>query len=105
MSEFAGKILRVLMVDSETSWRGGEAQMLLLMRGLIAEGIEVELAAPGNSEIARRTREFDFPVHRVSIDGGLDVLSAGRLRRLGRNHPPGCYPPRDDSEPRREVHL
>ena len=27
--------LRVLMVDSENSWRGGEAQMLLLMKGLL----------------------------------------------------------------------
>jgi glycosyltransferase involved in cell wall biosynthesis len=68
------------MVDSENTWRGGEAQLLLLMRGLVAEGVEVELAAPRPSEIHRRSRDLGVPFHQVSINGGLDVLSAGRLR-------------------------
>lgn len=73
--------MRVLMVDSETTWRGGEAQMLLLMRGLVDGGVRVELAAPERSEIHDRTRSLEIPFHPVSIEGGLDVLSAARLRR------------------------
>ena len=43
--------LNVLMVDSEKTWHGGEAQLRLLMAGLIEEGVHVELAAAPESEM------------------------------------------------------
>jgi glycosyltransferase involved in cell wall biosynthesis len=72
--------MRVLMVDSERTWRGGEAQLRLLIRGLLDRGVAVELAAPPRSQIFERTRQFDVPFHPVSIGGGMDVVSAWRLR-------------------------
>ena len=74
--------IRVLMVDSERTWRGGEAQLRLLIKGLLEEGVEVELAAPPGSEIYERTREVGVPFHPVSIGGGLDAVSAWRLRAV-----------------------
>ena len=82
MNGTADNNLRVLMVDSENTWRGGEAQMLLLMKGLLSEGHSVELAASRQSVVCERSRDLGLPVHHVSIDGGLDLLSAGRLRRI-----------------------
>jgi glycosyltransferase involved in cell wall biosynthesis len=82
LNDTTNKNLRVLMVDSENTWRGGEAQMLLLMKGLLSEGQTVELAAPRKSVIRERSRELDIPFFPVSINGGLDLLSAGRLRRI-----------------------
>jgi glycosyltransferase involved in cell wall biosynthesis len=70
------------MVDSERTWRGGEAQLRLLMGGLVSEGVEVELAAPRGSEIERRSGKLDVPFHPVSIGGGMDVVSAWRLRSV-----------------------
>jgi glycosyltransferase involved in cell wall biosynthesis len=72
--------MRVLMVDSERTWRGGEAQLRLLIKGLLGEGVDVHLAAPKGSAIWERTREFDVPFHPVSSRGGMDVVSAWRLR-------------------------
>ncbi len=56
--------------------------MLLLMKGLQSEGLSVDLAAPRKSIISERSGELDIPFFPVSIDGGLDLLSAGRLRRI-----------------------
>ena len=77
-----GSGLRALMVDSERTWRGGEGQLRLLIKGLLDEGVAVELAAPRGSEIEKRTREFDIPFHAVSIGGGMDLVSAWRLRSV-----------------------
>jgi len=74
--------MRVLMVDSERTWRGGEAQRRLLSMGLLEEGVALELAAPPGSQIFERTRELGVPFHPVSIGGGMDVVSAWRLRRV-----------------------
>ena len=45
---------RVLMVDSERSWRGGQEQVRLLMRGLIEGGAAVTLAAPADGALFER---------------------------------------------------
>lgn len=82
MTRTGTESLRVLMVESERGWRGGEAQLRLLMKGLLAEGVTVELAAPPDSEIVRRSEVLNVPVHPVSIAGGMDTVSAWRLRRV-----------------------
>lgn len=76
--------ISVLMVDSETTWRGGEGQLLLLMRGLLAEGCRVGLAAGTDSAIRRRSRELAVAFHALRIRGGADIAAAWRLRRIAR---------------------
>lgn len=76
--------IRVLMIDSETTWRGGEGQLLLLMRGLCADGVVVGLAAGAESEIRRRTGDLPVVFHPLRIGGGMDVVSAWRLRGIVR---------------------
>ena len=78
--------LSVLMVDSEASWRGGEAQMQLLMSGLCEQGVDVHLASPRDSEIERRTSHLPVTVHALNIAGGFDLGAGRRLRRILRKH-------------------
>jgi len=65
--------LRVLMVDSERTWRGGQAQVLLLMRGLVEAGVEVHLAAPADGALFARTEGLRIARHGWK----LDALAAG----------------------------
>jgi glycosyltransferase involved in cell wall biosynthesis len=74
--------LRILMVDSEETWRGGEAQLELLMKGLTSAGHQVELAAASQAAITRRTKELGLPTHNVPIAGSLDAKAAWKLRRI-----------------------
>jgi glycosyltransferase involved in cell wall biosynthesis len=82
-----GERIRVLMVDSEETWRGGQAQVDLLMRGLRDRGFDVALAAPPTSVIARKIEELGFTVFPLPTSGGLDLSAVFRLRRLLGNHP------------------
>lgn len=71
--------IRVLHVDSERTWRGGQRQVLLLMQRQRAMGDEPRLAAPGESALAARARADRFPVDAVPMRGAWDLASVFRL--------------------------
>jgi len=83
-----GARLRVLHVDSERPWRGGERQVLLLMRRQRDAGDEPRLAAPEASALAARARAEGFPVHAVPMRGAWDAASAIRLASVVRRERP-----------------
>lgn len=75
------KDIRVLMVDSEKTWRGGQGQVALLMSGLAQRGVHVELAAPAGSAIALKAAESGITVRPLPIAGGADARAVWTLRR------------------------
>jgi glycosyltransferase involved in cell wall biosynthesis len=73
--------VRVLLVDLETAWRGGQSQAFLLLQGLRARGHDVELLSPSGAALAERARLAGIEVH--SSTGALRRAQAARLiRRL-----------------------
>ena len=70
--------LRILMVDSERRWRGGQGQVFLLMRGLVDAGVSVALAAPPDGVLHARAAELD--VERLPWRAGAGPVAIARLR-------------------------
>ena len=58
--------MRVLLVDLETAWRGGQSQALLLLRGLRARGHAAELLSVRGAALAQRALAQGIPVHRTA---------------------------------------
>lgn len=73
--------MKVLFVDLEREWRGGQSQALLTLRGLHERGHHVELIASINSPLALRSTEAEIPVH-GAIRLGLRASAALGIRRL-----------------------
>lgn len=73
--------MKVLYVDLEREWRGGQSQALLTVRGLRERGHDVELLAVRDAPLARRASEAGIAVHRVPRFG-LRLWAAGAIRRL-----------------------
>lgn len=73
--------MRVLYVDLEREWRGGQSQALLTLRGLRDRGHEVELLAAKDSPLAMRAAEAGIVVHQVARFG-LRAWAAGAMRGL-----------------------
>lgn len=78
--EERGNRPRILMIDTEVTWRGGEAQLGLLMRGLPRDRFTIVLASPPGSAISSWAREFGVPSLALSVAGGADLRAAWRLR-------------------------
>lgn len=76
--------MKVLLVDLETEWRGGQNQALLLLKGLRARGHQAELVTAKNSALGERAAGAGITVHPVER-GLMRVPAASRLRRLFHN--------------------
>jgi glycosyltransferase involved in cell wall biosynthesis len=73
--------MRILFVDLEREWRGGQSQAFLTVRGLQDRGHKVELLAAQNSPLAQRVVKIGAPVHQVPRFG-LRAWAASAIRRL-----------------------
>ncbi|MGH7681315.1 MAG: glycosyltransferase family 4 protein [Candidatus Eiseniibacteriota bacterium] len=78
-------VLRILHLDSERPWRGGERQVLELMRRQRARGDQPALAAPAESVIYEKAARESFSVHAVPMRGTWDVPSSLAVARLHRS--------------------
>jgi len=76
--------MRILHVDSERPWRGGQNQVLLLMRRQRARGDEPHLAAPPDAALLARAAGEGIPTHPVPMRGSWDLAAVLALARLQR---------------------
>jgi glycosyltransferase EpsD len=85
MSDVGGRKARCalipLLVDLETEWRGGQSQVLLLLRGLCERGHAAELLAARGSSISHRAKKWGIYVHNVP-QSLLRLAAARRIRQL-----------------------
>ena len=77
--------IRVLHVDPATTWRGGERQVLLLARGLTADGLENVLAVDPEGELSRRAAASGLRTVAFRARGDVDPSAVARGIRLLRD--------------------
>jgi glycosyltransferase involved in cell wall biosynthesis len=74
------KRARILHVDSGTSWRGGQRQVLLLALGLRDNGHEQFLIAAQGSPLVDHARREGLAVSGIPMAADWDVRAARRIR-------------------------
>lgn len=79
--------LRLLFVDLETEWRGGQSQALITLCGLRRRGDDAQLLAVAGGALAKRAREAGIPVIEVEVRHKR-WRAASALRRVLRDAPP-----------------
>jgi glycosyltransferase involved in cell wall biosynthesis len=80
--------LRVLHLNTERGYRGGEIQTLLLARELRKRGHVNVLAVPRGTVLADHAAQDGFDTHAFPMRGEWDVAAALRLRALVRGFRP-----------------
>ncbi|HEV8374830.1 MAG TPA: glycosyltransferase family 4 protein, partial [Candidatus Polarisedimenticolia bacterium] len=75
---------RLLHLNTERGWRGGEVQTLLLARGLAQRGHRCVLAAPSGSRLIAEGREAGLEVEPLEARGEFDPKAVITLARLYR---------------------
>jgi len=73
--------LRVAHLDTGRTWRGGQAQVLLLLRALAVRGVVQRLLAP-QGPLLERAQAEGFAVERWAPRTEWDVFAAARARAL-----------------------
>lgn len=78
---------RVLHVNTERTWRGGEQQMMYLVSGLRRRGHEAEVACQPGSPLAERAQAEGAPTFEIKMRGEADPIAITRLRKtIRRGH-------------------
>ena len=77
--------MRILHIDTEMTWRGGENQLRLLLEGLATSDIENYVALRPGSLAADRLKGLAQQVL-VPMRGGFDPIAAWRLADYCRSH-------------------
>ncbi len=74
--------LKILHVDPERNWGGGEAQVFGLLGYLVARGHLNELVAHPNGPLFAKCEKLDIQRHPIVIRNDLDLRCVPTLRRL-----------------------
>jgi glycosyltransferase involved in cell wall biosynthesis len=72
-------MLSFLFVDTERVWRGGQDQLLALLKGLHRHGHEVHLVCQPKTILETRARECGLFVHSAAIRSEVGLISSLRL--------------------------
>src|SRR5438128_5457941 len=73
--------MKILFVDLEREWRGGQSQALLTVTGLRTRGHDAQLLAVGGAPLAQRAEAAGVPAHLVGLRARR-IVAAHLLRRL-----------------------
>lgn len=72
--------LRVLHVNTERGWRGGENQVYLLHRGLVATGVDSTVLCRGGESLAARLTAEDLPLATIPSGPLFTARTAWAIR-------------------------
>ena len=74
--------MRILHINTERTWRGGEQQTLYLLEGLKRRNIDSHLICQPHSPMAERAHAAGIKVFSVAMHGEVDLPACMRMRRL-----------------------
>ncbi len=76
------KKIKVLHIDTEKTWRGGQQQAIYLHEGLIKRNIESMFVCQPDSSLNGYCRENNLPCETFKIRGEADILAARKISKL-----------------------
>ena len=74
--------MKILHINTEKTWRGGEQQTLNLLKGLKKRNITAYLFCQPGSPMEEKAKKAGIGVFPVAMHGEADLLASYRLRRL-----------------------
>jgi glycosyltransferase involved in cell wall biosynthesis len=73
--------MKIVQLDSQRSWRGGEQQVLYLSQALQARGCDNVIVCQPQSALSRRATEAGLPTWNLQMRHEVDLAAAWRLGR------------------------
>lgn len=74
--------MKILHIDTEKTWRGGEQQVLYLAKGLKEKGYESTILCQPSSPLSERARAAGIAVEELSMRGGVDPYAVIQIARM-----------------------
>ncbi len=78
--------MKILHINTERTWRGGEQQTLYLLSSLIDRRISCHLVCQAESPMAQKALEAGVEVFPIAMRGEVDLPASLRIRKLITRH-------------------
>ena len=78
--------MKILHINTERTWRGGEQQTLYLLRSLIERRISCHLICQPGSPMEKKALEAGIEVFPIAMRGEADLPASLRIRKLISRH-------------------
>jgi len=78
--------MKILHINTERTWRGGEQQTLYLIRSLMDQQIGCHLVCQADSPMASKAQKAGVEVFPLPMHGELDLSASLRIRKLITRH-------------------
>ncbi len=79
--------MRVLHIDEQLTWRGGEQQAYWLMQGLLSNGFEVYAIGKKNSEFINRLKQSpSIKIFTLPLKSEFDLYSAWKIAQITKDN-------------------
>ncbi len=78
--------MRILHLNSEKTWRGGEQQVLYLVEELKKYAVSCFIACKRKSALSRRCKQYNLAHFDLPFCGELDLYSAYLIKRICQKH-------------------
>jgi glycosyltransferase involved in cell wall biosynthesis len=80
--------MKILHINTERTWRGGEQQVFYLIKGLLERDVLSHLVCQPNSPMAKKAEAAGVDIFSIPMRGEADLAAALLIRRLIRKF---CY--------------
>lgn len=74
--------MKILHIDTEKTWRGGEQQVIYLAKGLEGKGHESTIVCQPDSPLAKRANAEGLRIDEMKMRGEFDILAAWRIGKF-----------------------
>lgn len=74
--------MKILHINTERTWRGGEQQTFNLLEGLKKQNISSQLVCQPGSPMAEKAKKAQIEVFPIAMHGEADLLASFRIRSL-----------------------
>lgn len=78
--------IRILHIDSERGWRGGQQQAAYLLERLYGLGYETALICPPGAAMESYCRSHSLPCHPIAMRGEIDIRAGYQIASLCKKH-------------------
>ncbi len=78
------EIIRVLHIDTEMGWRGGQQQVMYLFTGMLRLGYATSIVCPPNSALMKVSMNQKLPCVTFPMQGDFDILAGYRIAKLAK---------------------
>lgn len=78
--------IRILHIDSERNWRGGQQQAAYLLERLHGLGYKTALICPPGADMESYCRSHSLPCHPVAMHGEIDIRAGYKIASLCKKH-------------------